>query len=66
MRIFKIGTHQIHEDETMSGLSNEEVRVLLQHQGYPEVANATIRAADAPNADGELVVEYLPRPGRKG
>lgn len=66
MRIFKIGTQEIHEDETTRGLSNEDVRVLLQHQGYPEVANATIRAADVPNANGELVVEYLPRPGRKG
>lgn len=62
-RIFKTGTTQIVEDETMQGLTNEEVRTLLK-RSYPEVANATLREQTL--ANGQTLVEFLPQPGRKG
>ena len=31
---------------------------------YPEIANASFR--ETPQADGSLLVEFLPQPGRKG
>ncbi len=62
-RVFKVGTTRIVEDESMRGLSNDEVRTLLKAT-YPEVANATIRETTA--TTGEPVVEFLPQPGRKG
>ena len=61
-RVFKAGTVRIVEDESMQGLSNEEVRNLLKAT-YPEVANATIRET---TAEGQRVIEFLPQPGRKG
>lgn len=61
-RIFKTGTARIVEDDSMSRLSNEEVRGILRAT-YPEVANATIRET---TADGQRIVEFLPQPGRKG
>jgi hypothetical protein len=61
-RIFKTGTVRIVEDESMRGLSSEEVRNILKAT-YPEVANATIRET---TTDGQRIVEFLPQPGRKG
>ena len=61
-RVFKTGTVRIVEDESMQGLSNEDVRNLLKAT-YPEVANATIRET---TSDGQRLVEFLPQPGRKG
>ena len=61
-RVFKTGTVRIVEDDSMRGLSNEEVRNLLKAT-YPEVANATIRET---TTDGQIVIEFLPQPGRKG
>ncbi len=61
-RIFKTGTVRIVEDESMRGLSNEEVRDRLKAT-YPEVANATIRETAT---DEHRIVEFLPQPGRKG
>lgn len=61
-RSFKIGGTTVREDESTRGLDNEAVRDLLKHT-YPEVANATIRETQA---DGQTVVEFLPKPGRKG
>ena len=61
-RIFKTGTVRIVEDESMRGLSNEEVRSLLKAT-YPEVANATLRET---TVEGQPIVEFLPQPGRKG
>lgn len=61
-RIFKIGTTRIVETESMSGLTNEQVRDLLKIS-YPEVANATLREREE---NGLRVVEFLPQPGRKG
>ena len=61
-RIFKVGTAKIVEDESMQGLSIEEVRDHLKPT-HPEVAEATIRE----KTEGETTfVEFLPRPGRKG
>ncbi len=62
-RIFKSGTTQIVEDNTMQGLSNEAVRDILK-RSHPEVANATIREREL--EDGATLVEFLPQPGRKG
>ena len=61
-RVFKTGAVRIVEDESMRGLSNEEVRNVLKAT-YPEVANATIRET---TAEGQRMVEFLPQPGRKG
>ncbi len=61
-RIFKTGTVRIVEDQSMHGLSNEDVRNILKVT-YPEVANATIRET---TAEGQRIVEFLPQPGRKG
>ena len=61
-RVFKIGATRVVETESMSGLTNEQVRELLKI-GYPEVANATLRERDE---NGLRVVEFLPQPGRKG
>ncbi len=61
-RIFKTGATRIVEDETMTGLSNEEVRQILART-YPEVTHATIREREQ---DGFHYVVYLPQPGRKG
>ena len=62
-RIFKIGATTIVEDASMSGLSAEEIRRILQ-RAYPEVAHATIRETTL--EDGTLAIHYLPKPGRKG
>lgn len=65
-RIFKVGTARILEDASMSGLSNEQIRALLQAT-YPEVAHATIRERVETTENGEIrVVDYLPAAGRKG
>ena len=61
-RIFKIGTTKIAEDESMAGLSLDEIREQLK-LAYPEVAEATVRE----RTEGETTfIEFLPRPGRKG
>lgn len=61
-RVFKTGATRIVEDETMTGLTNEQVRDVLKRT-YPEVAHATIREREQ---DGLRIVEFLPQPGRKG
>jgi hypothetical protein len=61
-RVFKTGATRIVEDETMAGLTNEQVRDVLKRT-YPEVAHATIREREQ---DGLRIVEFLPQPGRKG
>lgn len=61
-RVFKIGATRIVETDSMSGLTNEQVRELLKIS-YPEVANATLREREE---NGLRVVEFLPQPGRKG
>ncbi|KAB2867411.1 MAG: hypothetical protein F9K46_00400 [Anaerolineae bacterium] len=62
-RIFKTGATRIVEDESMRGLSVEDVRGILKRT-YPEIAHATVR--ETTQADGTVLVEYLPQPGRKG
>lgn len=61
-RVFKTGATRIVEDETMTGLTNEQVRDVLKRT-YPEVAHATIREREQ---YGLRIVEFLPQPGRKG
>jgi hypothetical protein len=61
-RIFKTGATRIVEDETMTGLSHEEIRALLKPR-FPEVAYATIHEREV---DGHLVVEFRAKVGRKG
>lgn len=61
-RVFKTGATRIVEDETMAGLTTEQVRDILKRT-YPEVAHATIREREQ---DGLRIVEFLPQPGRKG
>lgn len=61
-RIFKIGSTRIVEDESMKGMTNEQVQETLAFQ-YPEVANATIHTTQK---DGKLFIEFLKKPGRKG
>lgn len=62
-RIFKTGATRIVEDESMRGLSVEDVRGILKRT-YPEIAHATVR--ETTQADGTLLVEFLAQPGRKG
>jgi len=61
-RIFKIGSARVVEDDSMKGMTNEQVQQTLAFQ-YPEVANATIHTTEK---DGKLFVEFLKKPGRKG
>lgn len=63
LRLFKTGSTIIAENETTANLSPEDVRDILKYQ-YPEVANATINTRT--NDDGQEIVEFLPKPGRKG
>ena len=62
-RIFKIGATTIQADASFAGLSNEQVRAVLQ-RSYPEVAHATIRERTL--ADGTPVLDFIPVAGRKG
>lgn len=61
-RIFKIGSTRIVEDESMRGMTNEQIQETLAFQ-YPEVANATSHTTEK---DGNLYVEWISKPGRKG
>jgi hypothetical protein len=61
-RIFKIGSTKIVEDESMQGLTIDEIKDRLKST-FPEVAQATIREREE---NGTLFVEFLPKPGRKG
>jgi hypothetical protein len=61
-RVFKIGSTRIVEDESMQGMTNEQVQETLAFQ-YPEVANATIHTTEK---DGTLYIEWISKPGRKG
>ncbi len=61
-RIFKIGTIRIVADDTMRELSRDAVRQMLQ-KTYPQVAHATIRETTTGNT---TLVEFVPKPGRKG
>jgi hypothetical protein len=63
-RIFKIGSTKIAEDESMAGLSLDEIRERLKSM-YPEVAEATVREKEDAETDVTFV-EFLARPGRKG
>lgn len=62
-RIFKTGATRIVEDESLRGLSVEEVRGILKRT-YPEIAHATVRETTQP--DGTVQITFLPQPGKKG
>lgn len=62
-RIFKTGSTIIAEDTSTAGLSPEAVRDILKYQ-FPEVANATINLRTT--EDGQQIIEFLAKPGRKG
>lgn len=61
-RVFKIGSTKIFESDATVGKSNEAVRQMLK-DSYPEVANATIGVT---SEGDQVVVSFLPQPGRKG
>ncbi|MEO1666743.1 MAG: PRTRC system protein C [Chloroflexota bacterium] len=61
-RIFKIGTQRIVEDDSMTGMTNEQVQEMLAFS-HPEVANAKIATTEK---DGKLYIEFIPKAGRKG
>jgi hypothetical protein len=62
-RIFKIGATIISEVETLAGCSLDEIKDILKHS-YPEVAHATVNTRTS--EDGTQIIEFLPKPGRKG
>lgn len=63
-RVFKIGSVRIVEDASLAGKTPQEVQKLLAPL-YPQIENATVR--ETPDAEGGLtLVEFIPRPGRKG
>jgi len=62
-RVFKTGAVRIVEDDSTRELSIEEVRNRLKVT-YPEIAHATTR--EVKNDDGQIIIEFLPQPGRKG
>ncbi len=61
-RVFKIGTIRIVADDTLRELSHEEVRQMLQTT-YPQVAHATVRET---TTEDTTLIEFVPKPGRKG
>ncbi len=62
MLIIKIGTTQFTADSSLENLSHDELRTHLRSM-YPEVIDAIPRETQQ---DGHTLLEYLPRPGRKG
>lgn len=61
-RVVKIGTTKVPVAPSMLNLSIDELRNNLKAQ-YPEVAEAQYKAVVQ---DGVQLIEFLPRPGRKG
>ncbi len=57
----KIGSKKIALDEAI-GTDPEAIRAHLRYT-YPEVAEATIRRR---TEEEHTVIEFLPKPGRKG
>jgi hypothetical protein len=61
-REFKIGEKLSVEDELLMGLTIEEAHIALSF-AYPEVQNANMNTSVQ---NGQLVVEFMVKPGRKG
>ena len=59
----KIGATTISEDESLAERSLDEIKDVLMHS-YPEVAHATVNTRTS--EDGTQIIEFLPKPGRKG
>ncbi len=62
-RIFQIGTTTITEDNSTRDQTPQQVKAILQ-RAFPEIANAEIR--ETTRDDGTPVIQFVPRPGRKG
>lgn len=62
-RVFKIGSTQIEDSDSTRGKSIDEAKAILK-LAYPEIANSSHTAKQT--EDGTLLVEFLPKPGRKG
>jgi hypothetical protein len=63
-RVFVIGGVRLTEDASMVGKSTADIQKMLTPL-YPQVENATVRERTN-EANGMTVVEFIPRPGRKG
>ena len=63
-RVFVIGGVRLMEEASMSGKTNADIQQMLKPL-YPQVENATLRER-FDEASGLTVVEFIPRPGRKG
>ncbi|MEM9955265.1 MAG: PRTRC system protein C [Chloroflexota bacterium] len=61
-RVFIIGDTRIVENETLVNLTNEEAQHMLAFT-YPEVENAKVTTSVQ---NGQLVIEFMNRPGKKG
>lgn len=62
MRIFKIGHQRITETDGMKDKPVEEIQQILSKR-HPEIKSAKILRRD--EGDNTLI-EFLPKPGRKG
>jgi len=62
--LIKIGTTVITADQSMVGMTTDELRESLKFQ-YPEVVHATVREA-VDSETNTRTIHYLARPGRKG
>lgn len=63
-RVFKIGSVRLVEDAALAGKTPQEVQQLLAPL-YPQIENASLRESTDPDT-GLTLIEWLPRPGRKG
>lgn len=63
-RVFQIGGVRLVEEASMKGKTNAEIQQMLKPL-YPQVENATLRER-FDEASGLTLIEFIPRPGRKG
>lgn len=63
-RVFVIGGVRLTEDASMLGKSTAEIQKMLRPL-YPQVENATVRER-TDEASGMTIIEWIPKPGRKG
>lgn len=63
-RVFVIGGVRLMEEASMAGKTNADIQQMLKPL-YPQVENATLRER-LDEASGLTIVEFIPRPGRKG
>lgn len=63
-RVFVIGGVRLTEDASMVGKSTAEIQKMLTPL-YPQVENATVRER-TDEASSMTIIEWIPKPGRKG